>query len=146
MNRREALVGSSVFTAALALGALSCAKNAVAHTAEHAHGGGSPELSDAALACIKAGNACLAHCIGMISSGDTSMAGCLATVTDMVAAMDALAKLASRGGKRLAETTKALVAYCEDCAAECQKHADHHPVCKDCLESCQRMIAAAHKG
>ncbi len=145
MNRREALLGSTAVTAAFALSSLSCAKTAVAHTAEPARSGDAT-LSDAALGCLKAGNACLAHCIGMVAAGDTSMSGCLGTVTDMVAAMDALSKLAARGGKRLPETTKALVAYCEDCAAECQKHADHHPVCKDCLDACQRMIAAARKG
>ena len=146
MNRREALFGSSAFTAALALGTLSCAKNAVAHTADHAHGSGDASLADASLACLKAGNACLAHCIGMVSNGDTSMAGCLASVTDMLAAMEALSKLAARGGKRFAETSKALVAYCEDCAVECQKHAEHHAVCKECYEACTRTVAALKKG
>lgn len=147
MNRREALFGTSAFTAALALGTLSCAKSAVAHAAEGAHvHGGDPALADAALACIKAGNACLAHCIAMAQNGDTSMAGCLATVTDMLAAMEALSKLAARGGKRLPDTARALVAYCEDCAAECQKHADHHPVCKECFDACTRTVAALKKG
>ncbi len=144
MNRREALLGSTALTAAFALSTLSCAKNAVAHTAEPARTG-DPALADAVLACLKAGNACLAHCIAMVSTGDTSMAGCLSTVTEMLAAMEALSKLAPRGGKRLGETAKALVGYCEDCAVECQKHADHHAVCKECLDACQRTIAAVRK-
>lgn len=147
MNRREALVGSSVWTAALAVGTISCAKSAVAHAADpHAHhAAGDPALVDAAFACMKAGNACLAHCIGMVVSGDTSMAACLASVSDMLATMDALAKVAQRGGKHTNALAKATLAFCTDCAAECQKHAAMHAVCKDCAEACQRTAALIQK-
>lgn len=147
MNRREALVGSSVWTAALAVGALSCAKTAIAQpTSPHAHhGGGDPAVVDVAFGCQKAGTACLAHCIGMVVSGDTSMASCLAAVSDMLATMEALSQIASRAGKHTTALGKVALAYCSECAAECQKHAAMHAVCKDCYDACQRAVAVLEK-
>ncbi|HQY64482.1 MAG: Csp1 family four helix bundle copper storage protein [Myxococcales bacterium] len=147
MNRREALVGSSVWTAALAIGTISCAKSAVAQAADpHAHHhGGDAALVDAAFACMKAGNACLAHCIGMVMANDLSMAACLGSVSDMLATMEALSKVAARGGKRTNELAKAALGFCSDCATECQKHAAVHAVCKECMEACQRTVAAIQK-
>jgi Cys-rich four helix bundle protein (predicted Tat secretion target) len=145
MNRRDALL-SATSLAALSLGAVACntAKADEAH-AHHDHHGAPSPVEEAAFECVKRGQACLAHCIALLGSGDTSMAGCAAAVHDMLAAMEALAKLASSGSKRLAETAKVLVKLCEDCAAQCAPHADKHPTCKACHDACKNTIAAVAK-
>ena len=147
MNRREAMVGSGTWAAALALGTLSCARNAVAQSApaQHHHHGGDAALLDAVSACLKQGNACMAHCLGMRAAGDTTMAACAPVVHDMLAAMEALSKIAARGGPRAAEFAKVSMLLCVDCEAECKKHADKHVVCRECMEACQRTIAAIQK-
>lgn len=94
---------------------------------------------------MKAGNACLAHCIGMVMANDLSMAACLGSVSDMLATMEALSKVAARGGPRANELAKAALAFCSDCATECQKHAAVHAVCKECMEACQRTVAVIQK-
>ncbi len=145
MNRRDALSTGAAFAAA-SLGAAACgAKNAVAQNADHAHhghhGGAESPVAAAAYDCVRAGDACLAHCLAMLSKGDTSMAGCAVAVRDMIAGMSALAAISSGGGRRAAELAGPLAKLCEDCAQECQRHAEH-PVCRACLESCQRLLAA----
>lgn len=149
MNRRDAL-GTSVAFAAASLGTAACgAKNAVAQNADHAHhgqhGAAASPVAAAAYDCVRAGDTCLAHCLALLSKGDTSMAGCAVAVRDMVAGMNALAAIASGGGKRAAELAGPLAKLCEDCARECQPHADHHPTCRACLESCQRLLAATQQ-
>lgn len=151
MNRREAMLGSSAFAATLALGTLSCARDAVAqsaagpHAGHHMHMGGDQALLDAVHGCLKAGNACMSHCLGMIAAGDTTMSGCAPTVFDMLAAMEAVSKIAARGGPKATAFAKSALGFCVDCEAECKKHADKHPVCKECMEACQRTIAAIQK-
>ena len=145
MNRRDALSTGAAFAAA-SIGAAACgAKNAVAQNADHGHhghhGAESP-VAAAAYDCVRTGNACIAHCLALLAKGDTSMAGCAVAVRDMVAGMSALAAIAGGGGRRAAELAGPLAKLCEDCARECQPHADHHPTCRACLESCQRLLAA----
>jgi Cys-rich four helix bundle protein (predicted Tat secretion target) len=150
MNRREAMLGSSAFAATLALGTLSCARDAVAQSAAGAHaghaghhmGGGDPALLDAVHGCLKAGNACMSHCLGMIAAGDTTMSGCAPAGFDMLAAMEAVSKIASRGGPKAMAFAKSALGFCVDCEAECKKHAGHHAECKGCMEACQAMISA----
>lgn len=145
MNRRDALF-SATSLAALSLGAAACstARADEAH-AHHDHHGAPNPLEEAAFECVKRGQACLTHCIALLGSGDTSMAGCAAAAHDMLAGMEALAKLASSGSKRVTEIAKTLVKLCEDCAAQCAPHADKHATCKACHDSCKNMVAVVAK-
>jgi len=68
MNRRELLIGTGAVLVAAA------ARADKPKTAPAAASGSS--LTDAAADCIKKGEACLAHCMTMLGSGDTSMSGC----------------------------------------------------------------------
>jgi len=145
MKRRNALIGGTALAAAL--GTMACtARNAGAQHPGHDHAGhGNDELADAAIDCIRRGNACLAHCIALLGAGDTSVAACATAVEAMKPAMDALAAIAATGNRRTADIARALVKLCEDCEAACRVHADKHPTCRACMESCQRMIAAVAK-
>lgn len=152
MNRRDMLLTSGSMVVSASLGALACgggtavAQN-TAKTAPppHAHGGGDAGLAEAAYACLGKGQSCLAHCIGMLAAGDTTMAGCAPAVHDMHAVMTGLAAAAASGNRHLKELARVAMEFCKDCEAECRKHADKHVVCKECAEACARTIAACQK-
>ena len=40
---------------------------------------------------------------------------------------------------------KSCVAVCEDCAAECEKHAKMHRECRECMEACNRLLPELKK-
>lgn len=147
MNRRDMLLTTGSMVVSASIGALACGgRNATAQTpASAARGNGDPALAEAAYACIGKGQACLAHCINMLSAGDTSMAGCAPAVHDMHAVMQGLAAAAASGSRHLKELARVAMEFCKDCEAECRKHAGHHAVCKECMEACQRTIAACQK-
>jgi Cys-rich four helix bundle protein (predicted Tat secretion target) len=105
--------------------------------------GGHQALIDAARECSSTGQACLAHCLAMFKSGDTSLAACAQSVSEMIPACSAVAELATLDAARLGEFATACRAVCEDCEKECRKHADTHAVCKACADSCARFIAEA---
>ncbi len=144
MNRREALVSTGAMVVSASLGAIACGTRSAIAQAPHVPPATDASLIDTAFDCSKKGNACIYHCLGRMSSGDTSMAGCAAAVADMVAVTDALAKVASHGGKNVAKTARLALDVCRDCEVECRKH-EHHPVCKDCADACLRTIAACQK-
>jgi Cys-rich four helix bundle protein (predicted Tat secretion target) len=135
MTRREVL-GAAAAAAVV---------SAVARDAS-AHDHGAPSsLADAAAMCMKTGEACLQHCIDMLASGDTSMAECAKSVRDMLALSTATYKLALSGSKQLKATAKIMAEAAKDCEAQCKKHADKMPVCKACMECCQKLSAEAAK-
>lgn len=140
MDRREALTLGSL---AFAAGAISTACGSpVARAAgpeEHAHHGAEP-LTGHAAECLRAGELCLQHCIALLATGDTSMAGCAKAVHDMLAASEALLKLASSELKPLAVALAK--AASERCAKECEAHAAKHDACKACGHCCKQLLAA----
>ena len=110
----------------------------------HSHGG-DPALLEAAQGCMTRGDACLAHCLAMAAAGDVSMGACGKAVYEMKAVMQGLAAAAASGSRNLAALAKVAAEFCKDCEAECRKHAEHHVVCKDCMEACNKTIAACQK-
>jgi Cys-rich four helix bundle protein (predicted Tat secretion target) len=158
MNRRDVILSTGSMAVSASLGALACGGGtAVAQGPKpppsppppapgHAHHPmGDAALLEAAHGCLAKGDACIAHCLMMFSSGDTSMADCAKTVRDMHAMMHGLAAAAASGSKHLAATAKVAMEYCKDCEAACRRHADKHPVCKECAEACAKTIAACQK-
>lgn len=133
MKRRDLIKHAS------ALAVAATAMNATAASAAPAG------LTAALAGCLESGETCLAHCHTLLGKGDPSLAGCAKTVSDMLAVDAALLRLASTDSKYLADAAKLVVAVSRDCEAECRKHADKHPVCKACAESCARVIAEAGK-
>jgi Cys-rich four helix bundle protein (predicted Tat secretion target) len=144
MNRRESLATTGTIALLASVGALACVGNAQAQgtAAPTTPQRGDPELAAAAQACLAKGEACLAHCIALLSAGDTSIAGCAAAVFDMHAVMSGLAAVAVSGGKRLAELSRVAADFCKDCEVECRRHEGHHAPCRECAEACARTVAA----
>src|SRR5947209_580134 len=107
MNRRDMILSTGSMVVSASIGALACggnnagAQNAKAApppsppTGAPAHGGSDFTLAEAAYACIGKGQSCLAHCIGMLAAGDTTMASCGPAVHDMHAVMVGLAAAAA---------------------------------------------------
>ncbi|HEY8076377.1 MAG TPA: Csp1 family four helix bundle copper storage protein [Labilithrix sp.] len=153
MNRRDALLTSGSMVLSASLGALACGgPTAVAQNTPKpppspppTGGHGDPSIFEAAHGCIEKGDACVAHCIMLLSSGDTSMAECIKASRDMHAVMIGLAAVAASGNPRLPAYAKMAMEFCRDCEAACRKHADHHVVCKECMDACGRTIAACQR-
>ncbi|WP_280138530.1 Csp1 family four helix bundle copper storage protein [Methyloceanibacter methanicus] len=111
--------------------------------AEHAHHGAKhDDLTRLALECVGHGEACVAHCITVIGSGDTSLIDCLASVNAMLPMCATLARYAATDAKRLTALAKVCIDVCDDCAKECEKHADEHEACKACGDACVACIKA----
>jgi Cys-rich four helix bundle protein (predicted Tat secretion target) len=143
MNRRELLIGSG---AVLVAAAAQAQKNkAVAPATGHEHHGGPAPLVDAAADCIKKGQSCLAHCLTLLGTGDTSMTSCAKAVSDMVAVAEALLAVATANSKHTKNLAKVAADVSRDCEAECKKHADKHAECKACMECCTKLIAESAK-
>jgi Cys-rich four helix bundle protein (predicted Tat secretion target) len=102
-------------------------------------------LIDKALHCVNTGEVCLNHCIGLLSKGDTSIKDCVRSVSIMLPMCATLAKLGALDAARLKEFAKVCRDVCADCEKECNKHNDHHAVCKACAESCAACIKECDK-
>ena len=138
-DRRNILIGAAAVAATLVTGTASAA------TGHSHHANRDTGLVDAALDCVKTGQACNDHCLALVKSGDTSIADCMVTVTEMLASCTALSQLASTRSDHLAAMAKVCMAICEDCEKECRKHADKHVECKACAKSCRDCIKACKK-
>jgi Cys-rich four helix bundle protein (predicted Tat secretion target) len=137
MNRRE-LLGASVAT--LGGAALLASTRATAAAAR----GSNADLVDTTSHCLKVGLECAAHCDEMLGMGNKDMAACRASVTDMLAACEALQRLAARGSKHTKAFAKNCAAICADCAKACEPHAKTMDVCKTCMDACKECEKACN--
>jgi Cys-rich four helix bundle protein (predicted Tat secretion target) len=150
MTRRELIGFAGAATVVLAADQALAqqkkdAKKPAATDNPHAHHAmGDNALTAAASECVQRGEACLAHCISMLSDGKTEMAACAKSVADMLASSRALLSLAAAGSKHAKAQAKVAAEIARDCEAECKKHSEH-PTCKACAECCARLIAEAGK-
>jgi Cys-rich four helix bundle protein (predicted Tat secretion target) len=133
LGRREFLLASGV-------AALATVPTAVA--ASDLKGAAQPKLVETALDCVATGSACLNHCVNDMRSGSLTLVECLAQVRELVAACDALAKLASYGSAHLPRFAAATAEVCKSCEAECRKHEDHHEPCGACADDCVKCAEA----
>ena len=140
ISRKDFLLGSTgvlatVGTIALAQG--GSYKEGSHHEGSHGKSSKSQDdLKDAALNCVKAGQDCIQHCLEHFKKGDTSLADCAASVSEMVVFCTTLSGLSAFKSKRLAAFAKLCGQSCRDCEVECRKHEDTHPICKRCAEAC----------
>jgi Cys-rich four helix bundle protein (predicted Tat secretion target) len=100
---------------------------------------------DAAAECAKKGELCIAHCQGVLAAGDTTMAGCMKTALEMVAACQGLVKLASLQSKGTKKMAALCAELCRECEKACKEHAEHHKVCKECMDSCNACAKECDK-
>lgn len=109
------------------------------------HQGRHAELVATARACIARGEACMRHCIALLSRGDTSLVDCLKTVTAMLPICQALERYAIIDARHLRELVRLCMTVNSECEVECRKHADHHDACKACADACAACITACSK-
>jgi Cys-rich four helix bundle protein (predicted Tat secretion target) len=143
MDRREFLTGA--VTTAVALGAAGQAKAAASPGSSAPADPRLAKVVETSLDCVQTGNACIRHCVELLGGGDTTLKACMQTVLDMTAVCTSLAEvagLATAPTPTLRAYVAACAQYCRDCAAACKKHANHHDVCKACMESCDRCADA----
>lgn len=136
MDRRELLIGAG---AAVLAAATSKAAFSAEHDHQHQHNHMSTrnqKLIDSTSICIQKGQACVRHCLNLLSQGDKEMAACAISVNQMLATCDALEKLASFESKHLAKMAKLTMDVCKECEDECRKHANKHFECKECADAC----------
>ena len=141
-SRRNILLGATAVATAAGLGLSSNAHAEMDHHNMHAIPAERQKVIDASLHCVKAGQACIQHCIDMFKMKDTSMAECADSVQEMLATCTALSQLASYDSRHLKDFAKVCINVCEDCKESCDKHADKHAACKACSESCDDCIKA----
>lgn len=141
-RRRAALMTLAALAAASALP--SRAANHTGHADHHA----APDPKRAAvlataLDCVNEGELCVQHCLMQFEAGDTTLATCAQRVRELITVCTAVHQLAAQGSSQLPPMLEICVATCTACEQECRKHADKHPACKSCGESCLRAIEAA---
>jgi Cys-rich four helix bundle protein (predicted Tat secretion target) len=133
MERRELLKAVGMVSAV----AMVNTGHADADPHEHHHAGpGNAALVDAAFGCVKAGDACLDHCLQVLSTGDKSMSECARSVSELVAVCGALGKLAAANSALLPKYAAVVRMSCDNCEKECRKHEDKHATCKACADAC----------
>lgn len=100
---------------------------------------------EASSACILKGRVCINMCVDMLAEGHKEMADCLRSVEETVALCDAFVVLSSLGSASTKKLASICLESCERCAAQCDKHADHHEECKACSEACKACISEFKK-
>ena len=148
-SRRNLLKGLVATSAALAASSTLVSGSAMAgpdHSHHHHHSANDySDLIRIANECAQHGDECIAHCIELFKTGDTSLAKCADTVNEMIVMCRALAKMATYDSKEVKAVAKICMDVCQVCADECGKHADKHPNCKACEQSCLECIEEIKK-
>lgn len=142
MERRNILKTAGLVAAAAGFSHTSSIAAATDHS--HHHGAGNKEMDvlHATAHCTIMGNLCAAHCIDLFKTGDTSVAGCADTVTDMLATCGAMNTLAASNSPIAKDMARVCMDACKNCEKECKKHADKHEACKNCADACAECIKA----
>jgi Cys-rich four helix bundle protein (predicted Tat secretion target) len=142
LKRRELIVGgAAVIGAGVALTSAAAAEKAAPRRA----GAPAHELAAAASECVRIGEACLQHCLDRLGTGDTSLAACAESVTQMLAICRAVGPFAVAATPHLPALARVCHDVCVECERECRKHETHHAVCKQCADACARVVTEAKK-
>lgn len=134
MNRRELLLGAAAMAAVATSGRVLAAEQD-AHEHHHEMPARNNSLIEAASDCVLKAQICLHHCLVLLGQGDTSMAACAKSATQVEAVCGALQKLAAAEAKNLPQMAKLAMDVCKTCEEECKK-TEKHPECKACMEAC----------
>ena len=140
MSRRTLLVGAGALGAALASGT-SLAGDAPGHRHED-HAPKQPKALEAVNDCVVKAQQCQAHCLVAFQEGDTTLADCARKVNEMLPICKAFSYQLASNSPYVKSLAKVCRQACKDCAEECRKHEDKHVECRECMESCEQVIAA----
>jgi Cys-rich four helix bundle protein (predicted Tat secretion target) len=102
------------------------------------------DVQEAAGHCVETGKDCLRHCFGMLSMGDSRMAGCTAAAYQLIAACSALQSLAAVNSAHAAHFGRVVTKICLDCEKECKKFTDIAE-CVACSDTCKACAEECHK-
>ena len=91
--------------------------------------------------CVRAGEACVAHCAKELANGNTQMGKCNLSVHDMLAVCSAMLALSSAESPLTKRLASVCADACKACSQACFEHQEHwahgmHLACKACAESC----------
>jgi Cys-rich four helix bundle protein (predicted Tat secretion target) len=151
MNRRHWLQSGAALSTLLAAGSSKAQdKPAPAHHAgmQHAHHHAQMRygtLAHAATHCVMAGEACIGHCLELLSQGDKAMGECAKSVEQMLSLCTALRQLATWNSAYVPALAKVALDACTACEQACRKHEKMHDTCKACAESCAACAAECKK-
>lgn len=146
MNRRELLLGATAMAAAATAGKVFAAEHdhsqmSMAHNHQSSR---NEKLIAAAADCVTKANNCLQHCLVLLGQGDTSMAACAQSSSQVIAMCNAVLQMAAAESKYLPQLAKVAMQVCKACEEECKK-TEKHPECKACKESCAACYAECKK-
>jgi len=142
MNRRELLIGAA------ALAAAATTQQALAAGHDHAamhHGHAmNNRLIEAAADCVSKAQLCLQHCLVSLGRGETDLAACARSSSQVEAICSALQSLAASNAKQLPQLARVAMDICKECEEECKK-TEKHPECKACKEACAACYEECRK-
>ncbi len=107
---------------------------------QHTIDQGRARIIEHAADCVTKGEICVAHCLELFKTGDTSVAECADTVHEMLASCTAMGKLAAYDSRHLKDFVRVCIGVCEDCEKACREHENKHAECKACADSCTDCI------
>ncbi len=143
-SRRNLLKGLLATSAVVAAGPVLAAKDHSHH--HHQMSKINKALVNIANECAQHGDECIDHCIELFKSGDTSVAKCAETVSEMIVMCRALAKMGTYQSEQLVAVAKICIDVCQVCADECGKHTKHaqckacEKSCLECIEECKKIV------
>ncbi|WCL49894.1 four-helix bundle copper-binding protein [Leptospira sp. GIMC2001] len=136
MNRKEFIRNATVGVATVGIvSALSAQEHKHNMPATKSNKKYSKALMSA-IHCKLAAEICLSHCIEEMGKGDKTLLGCATSTRETIAICDSFIQIASQDSKFTKKTAGLCAEICKNCAAECKKHAEHHAICKECMDSC----------
>lgn len=143
MERREFLTAAGTVAASAA--AIASVNQALAEDmpmAGHAeHKGG---IAKSAGHCVSTGEECVAHCLKLFAKGDTTLAQCAISASQLVTVCRALSDLALAKSGYVPAMAKVVLTVCNDCEKECRKY-EEHAECKACADACKACAEDCRK-
>lgn len=130
----------TVMAAALAMGAFGLFPHASAAATGTAPSRGEDVVVGASK-CVVAGELCAAHCLRLIQAGDPTLAACMNSAMVMTSVCRTMMTLAAVDSPVFKQMGAVAMATCEECRAECEKHAAHHAECNACMVACKETLA-----
>ena len=136
ITRRTLLATTGAVGATLAGGltyAAAPGHNHADHAPKH------PGALEAANDCSEKGRLCLAHCLVSFQEGDTTLATCAKSVSEMLSLCDAFAAQVVNNSKYIEGIADVCRTACADCEKECRKH-EEHIECKAWAQACADLV------
>lgn len=93
--------------------------------------------------CAAACNMCLSGCL---ADNDPKMNACIKLDIDCAQICSTTADFVARNSDHAQHLLKECAEICGKCAAECEKHSQHHDHCKACAEACRKCEQACKSG